>query len=131
MLLHTTEQQFECYYIAFSLSLTHTHTHTHNLSTIENYVKWHLVKRFLPYLSEDFTNAYQQFSLATGGMYAKLILMCLVVSLHVSTHCTIIHTHTCVYRKSGNFRCKNTNVVGVSYENLSYENSCAPLMLMR
>ena len=36
--------------------------------SLENYAKWQLVKQFLPYLSKDFTDAYNAFTLATRGM---------------------------------------------------------------
>ena len=42
--------------------------------SLENYAKWQLVKQFLPFLSEEFTNAYNTFTLATQGQSAYIIL---------------------------------------------------------
>ena len=36
--------------------------------TLENYARWQLIKEFLPFMGEEFTNAYNKFTLATQGL---------------------------------------------------------------
>ena len=43
-------------------------------SVLENYAKWQLVLRYLPYLSEDFSNAYSAFTLATTGKQCWMLV---------------------------------------------------------
>ena len=61
--------------------------------SLENYAKWQLVKQFLPYLSKDFTDAYNAFTLATRGIW-----LCILVCVYPVTSTTSsIPTYVCPF----------------------------------